>query len=306
MTARETSFHVGVDGGATRTRVLVVDDDGGERARRVGAGALVRASAPAAGAARLAELVRQALDEAGADSAATLCCALAGAGRTEEREAVEQALRNENLAGTVRVVGDVDAALEDALGDGPGTLLIAGTGSIGVGRGEDGALARVGGWGERLGDEGSGFALGIAALRAVARAHDGRGPETALTADILRFAGVTSPVALIAWADRADKPRIAALAPLVLNAATGDDVAAHIQDDAAADLAAHVHALHRRLGPWPEPPILALAGGLLHETSLRLALLDRIDRDGPPVRALDRPVDPVRGAARLARGMTSS
>src|SRR5690606_12096698 len=128
-----------------------------------------------------------------------------------------------------------------AFDDGAGILLIAGTGSSAWARGVDGRTARAGGWGHLLGDEGSGYALGVAALRAVARAHDGRAPSTDLRDAVLRHANVAAPEALIAWAASAAKAEIAALAPCVAEAAAADDaVARAIVDRAARDLADHV------------------------------------------------------------------
>lgn len=293
---------VGVDGGATRTRVLILDPDGNRRARRTGPGALVRAADPIAGADALMDLVRDTLTDADAQPpAAALCCALAGAGRRAERIALEDELARRGAAQHVRVVGDVDAALRDAFDHGPGILVIAGTGSIAVGRNADGQVIRVGGWGERMGDEGSGFALGIAALQAVARAHDHRAPATTLTDVVLRYADASGPAALIAWAEAADKSRIAALAPLVLQAAPHDDVATRILTDAAHHLADHVQTLHTRLEPWDAPPHLALAGGVLSpDAPLRNALLQELGHRGLQLTPLDRAVDAASGAARIA------
>ena len=78
----------------------------------------------------------------------------------------------------VLVVNDALVALEAGAGDGPGIVLIAGTGSICYGRNEEGQAARAGGWGYMLGDEGSGWWIGRRALSAVMRQFDGRGPAT--------------------------------------------------------------------------------------------------------------------------------
>src|SRR5690606_32133686 len=152
----------------------------------------------------------------------------------------------------------------DAFGSGPGLLVIAGTGSVAWGRAEDGRAARAGGWGHLLGDEGSGYALGLEALRAVVRAHDGRAPETTLRDAVLSHARARAPEELIAWAATAAKADIAALAPRVAAAAREGDAAARaIVDRAAHDLAGHIRALHARLGPWSAPPAVAMTGGLL-------------------------------------------
>lgn len=337
------SLVIGIDGGATRSRALVMDAEGAEVARAEGGPALVKADAPTAAASGLADLAARALaaarmDEPGAmrtpsgldpqttdgeaadlghaaeanahaavppdGRAAALCCALAGAGRQPERDAIQAALQARGLAHRIIVTTDAEAALEDAFAGGPGIIVIAGTGSIAWGRSADGRTTRAGGWGQRFGDEGSGYAIGIAALRATAQTHDGRGAATALVRPVLRHTGVVEPEALIAWAAAASKADIAALAPTVLAAAEeGDEVAGHLATRAGAELAMHVVALARRLGPWLDTLPLALAGGLLAPgRPLRRHVQNALDDLRCEAEPLDRIIDAARGAATLARG----
>ena len=102
----------------------------------------------------------------------------AGAGREPEREELRKALRGENLAPTVVVTTDIEIALAAAFTDGPGIVVSAGTGSVAVGRDQAGKRHRIGGYGWQMGDEGSGYAIGRAALGAVSRAVDARSPKT--------------------------------------------------------------------------------------------------------------------------------
>lgn len=299
-------LYVGIDGGGTRTTALVTDESGTELARLEGDAGIVQTLDPAAGAATLADLARYAAAEAGeAGTVAALCCALAGAGREPERRALEDALRALHPAERVLVTTDAEAALRDALGTGPGMLLIAGTGSIAWGRAADGTTARAGGWGQLLGDEGSGYALGLGALQAVVRMHDGRGPATTLGEPVLRAAGVPAPEGLVAFAAGASKADVAALAPLVADAAAaGDGVAAALVADAAHELALHVAALRRRLPAAPQPLPVALAGGLLAPGGpLRDPTSAAIHALGLAVHVLDRAVDGARGAAAIARDL---
>lgn len=321
---------IGIDGGGTRTTAVVTDPEGRELARVHGGAGLVRSTDPTAGAAALADLADRALHAAGlAPPATALCCALAGAGRPEDRLALAAALQREAIVERVRIVTDADAAFHDAFANGPGILLIAGTGSIALGRNQ-GTLERVGGWGTLLGDEGSGYAIGTAALRAAVRAYDGRGPATSLLPRIMAHLGLAQPDQLIHWCNCAAKRDLAALAPLTLTAAEeGDPVATTIAESAAHDLVDHLTAITRRLSPWRSPPTIALTGGLIaHGGPLRdrfLLVLDeefalRVDEtlhsaDTPfhgrelPLRTLRPrilmdPVDAARGAAALAREST--
>ena len=291
---------VGIDGGGTATRVLILDERGGALGRAEGGPALTDRPGAPIDIETVADTVARAAAAAGIElPAAALCAGFAGVGRELERGAVEAALAG-RLAARARVITDAEAAFFDAFADGPGLLLIAGTGSIALGRGEDGREARTGGWGTLLGDEGSGYDIGLSALRAAARATDGRGRPTDLLARLLAELGLARPEELIRWASGARKTAVAALAPSVCElAAQGDEVAAEIVAAVVASLAAHVDALLARLGPWSAPPGLALAGGLLAPGGrLRGAVVAAVAEYACVVS--DTQVEPVRGAARLA------
>lgn len=256
---------VGVDGGGTRTRAVILDEAGDELGRAATGPALVDRPELPIDIEGVVLTVRSAALAAGIElPCAALCGGFAGVGRERERRAVEAALAEHDLAPAVRVVTDAEAAFFDAFRDGPGLLLIAGTGSVALGRAEDGREARVGGWGLLLGDEGSGYEIGLRALRGIARSADGRGDETQLLPRFMAELKLVGPEDMIAWTAGAAKTAIAALAPTVCDlSADGDAVAAAIVTAAVASLAAHVDALLTRLAPWSAPPGLALAGGLL-------------------------------------------
>src|SRR5262249_36134598 len=159
---------------------------------------------------------------------ASACLGLAGAGRPEDQARVRQWVEAERLAEAIEVLGDVPLLLSAGTPDGWGVALVAGTGSISWGRAPDGRTARAGGWGSLLGDEGSAYALVLAALRTMACAADGRVRATALTERLLQAMGLPSAQALIAavhggsW----DRTRLAGLAPLVLETAREGDATA--------------------------------------------------------------------------------
>jgi glucosamine kinase len=297
------NFFVGVDGGRTRSTVTVTDAQGVELARVTGPAAVPRTAEPLTGSDALVRSITSAMRMAGlAPPATSLCCALAGAGAQLVRETISARLTAAGLASHAVVVTDAEAALQDAFGDGPGLILISGTGSVAWGRGSGGQTARAGGWGRMVGDEGSGFAIGIAALRAVMQAHDRRSPPTMLTERILTAISAKEAPMLVDWSERASKADIAGFAPLVLDAAEhGDAHAVEIVDDAAAALARHVHVLIERLGPWDAAPRLSFGGGLLTRAStLKTAVIRAIGRDDEVV-VNQAPLDPARGAGAIAR-----
>ena len=295
--------YIGVDGGGTHARAVAVDERGRELARRVGPAGLVDPRDPASAAAAVARLVHAVLADVGAPAAAALCCGLAGAGRPHEREAVRIALTLENLAERVNVVGDAEAAMADAFPDGAGVLVVAGTGSIAWARTPDGETLRVGGWGQLLGDEGSGYDIALHALRVIARAADGRLPATALTDVLLAAADLHAPDDLVAWTASATKARLAALAPAVLDCAEqGDPAAVRVRECAVAAISQLVTTAARRSAL--ESPIIALAGGLLAPGGpLRGSVATALQLHLPRARIIDRPVDAALGAARIARSL---
>jgi len=292
---------IGVDGGATRTRAVVLDETGRELARAEGRQAVANAREPHLAAASVADVGGRAARAVGMELPADgLFAGLTGAGREDARVAVEEELLRAGAARKVRVGTDFVTAFHDAFGDGPGILLIAGTGSSAMGRGEDGRETRCGGWGHHLGDEGSGYALGAAALRAAAWQADGRAPATGLPAAVLGFLELERTEDLIAWAAAAAKNEVAALAPTVGAAAeAGDPAAVEIVTRAVRDMEAHAVALRERLGPWRNTPTVAFTGGLLHQgRPLRAPLAAALLARGFTV--LEREPDPAMGAARLA------
>lgn len=296
---------VGVDGGGTSTRAMVADERGAELATVMGRASAVRPGEAEASADVIADTVREALAAADMEEARprSLCVGVAGVGRDAERDALWQALTQRELADEVLVQPDALIALEDAFGDGPGILLIAGTGSVAFARGPAGALSRCGGWGPTFGDEGSGAWIGRRALSVVTAASDGREPPTALTGAILTACEVDDVQALIPWAARATPALLATLAPAVLQVAgTGDLRANALLSMAVEELVVHVRALARQLFVDERAAIpVALAGGLLTRGApLRRRLEHRLRTAVPGAQIHPQPVVPVRGAVRAA------
>jgi N-acetylglucosamine kinase-like BadF-type ATPase len=201
----------------------------------------------------------------------------------------------------VRVTTDGEIALEAAFPDGPGIVVTSGSGSIAYARDARGQLSRTGGLGWRIGDEGSGYALGRAALQAVGQAAEGRGKMTALTDRLFPATGVASLDQLVKWSLSAAPRDVASLAREVISAAdAGDEVAIELVDEAAVELALHVEALLPRLIEV-RPLRVAFNGGILSSTSaVRRSLTAILEETQPELEIVEAPVDPPVGALRLA------
>lgn len=179
---------------------------------------------------------------------------------------------------------DVEIALVGAHGKREGVLILAGTGSVAYGVNPAGEAMLLGGWGHLLGDEGSGFWIGLAALKALAQASEHRAEPTTLAPLILEKLACHRPRDLIQW--MYGQPRaaeIAQLAPLVLaQAELGDAVAMQTIDEAVQQLAGLARATLKNLN-FPDAPV-AFAGGLLsHENRLSRGLCAALGLPNLPI-----------------------
>jgi N-acetylglucosamine kinase-like BadF-type ATPase len=291
---------LGVDGGATKTLAVIVDADG----RECGRGMAGSGNQAAVGLERAIESIRGAVAEAARHAGAgtpfhAAWIGLAGVDRPGDRDRLLPHLHT--LAGIVRLTNDAELALT-GLNQTVGVAVIAGTGSISLGRDAMGTTARSGGWGHIIGDEGSGYELGRLALKAAARASDGRGPQTALLPAIMAAWQLSRPDAMISrvYPD-GDKGEIARLSALVFAAAReGDAIARRIVYAAAAELALAALAVGGMLD-FPDGKLpLALAGGMLiHEANFRAMVLRRLRRRRP-IGQVALVAEPALSAARAA------
>jgi N-acetylmuramic acid 6-phosphate etherase len=304
---------LGIDGGGSKTLVWLSDAHAADAEPR-GIGAAGPSNPQSVGwAAALANIdraVQRAYQSAGAarEPAAAACLAIAGTGRQADQERLLTWCRQQRLASRVQVVHDVQPLLAAGTRAGWGVALVAGTGSFACGRDSQGRMVRAGGWGYLFDDEGSGYDLVRQGLHAVACAVDGRGPGTRLVADFQHALNVAQPAEIVpaVYARAEDRPWLAALAPVVLEAASaGDDVAQQLVEQAADRLAGLVAAVRRQL---PEPVHdLALSGGLLlRADGLRNRLLRRLAADWPDCQHVGIVPQPVVGAVQLARHLWAS
>jgi N-acetylmuramic acid 6-phosphate etherase len=307
-----TDLYLGIDGGGTHTVALLAHAEAGpgNRWTLLGRGEAGPSNLQAVGAGRALAALDEAVGKAFAGAAlgrrpvVAACLGLAGAGRPEDQAVIQDWAARVKLAAVVEVTGDAPLLLAAGTPHGWGVALVAGTGSMAFARDHEGRTARAGGWGYLLGDEGSGYALVVAALQAVARAVDGRGPATELRGRLLARLGLTHPNELIGAVYRSglDRTDLAALAPLVFEAAdAGDETAAGIVSQGAGQLAATVVAAARQLHLERLPLPVALAGGvLLASPSYRERVLTALNSDGLRAEPVTLVHEPAEGAVQLA------
>lgn len=297
-------MHVlGIDAGGTKTVCLLADARGDVVAEARGGGANLQS----AGELEVEKVLHRVMESALAEHdirPAAICLGIAGVDRPEDAAAVRGIMRRIGFKTHTLVVNDALVALAAGAGDDPGVVIVAGTGSIAYGRDAAGRAARAGGWGHLLGDEGGGFWIGRAALSAVVRQADGRGPATRLTEMVLSHMRLASPTELIHEIYYRDlqRPAIAGLAALVQRATdAGDAVASQILSRASAELAAAAASVVGRLGMRGEAFPTILAGGIFRGVPwLTRDVTARLSEVAPrsDVRLLD--AEPAVGAVRLA------
>jgi N-acetylglucosamine kinase-like BadF-type ATPase len=258
-------MHVlGIDAGGTKTVCLLADEEG----RIISEARAGGANLQAAGELEVEKVLHAVMERALGDrdlQPAAICLGIAGVDRESDAVAVRGIMRRIGFKARTLVVNDALIALVAGAGDLPGIVIVAGTGSIAYGRDAKGRAARAGGWGYVLGDEGGGFWIGRAALHAVVREFDGRGPRTTLTDRVLAAMHLDRPTELIhaVYAGGLHRYAIADIAPVVQQAAdAGDAVAADIVSRAGVELAAAATSVITRLEMRGELFPTLLAGGV--------------------------------------------
>jgi glucosamine kinase len=295
---------VGVDAGGTSTLAAVAEDGRLLRTRESEA-ANASSRGVEAASATIAQTITAALD--GGIPAAVFVGA-AGAGRAEIAHSIEETLASRFPGARVAVRDDACIALRAAVPQGDGLVLIAGTGSVAYAE-HDGAGYRAGGYGYLLGDEGSGFAMGSAAIRLLLRAFDERGPKDEFTQEIAARLEAQTAMEVLGrvYGNPHAVALIASLAPVVLDAANrGDRTAAKIVQTAAHELAEMVRTLAKRAGLIDSEAPIVFAGGLLRDNSMLTYLLEtRLRNELPAMPILKGDIEPYLGALAEAEKLLS-
>lgn len=249
-------YFIGVDGGGTGTRVLVVNAEGQEIARGNAGPSGLMHGAEAAWKAILSAIT-QAFQQANLAlpplSVMAVGCGLAGV--NNRQWASEFIAANPGVAG-LAVETDAGTTLLGAHQGQPGAIIALGTGSVGEVMQADGSRREVGGWGFPSSDEASGAWMGLRAINHLQHALDGRTSMDEFAQALLNFCGGTRD-AVFAWLSQANQTKFAQLAPLVLEFAEKSGRARNILLEAGIE----VEKMANALDPSGTIPV-ALCGGL--------------------------------------------
>jgi N-acetylmuramic acid 6-phosphate etherase len=298
-------YILGVDGGGTKTVALLGDLDRNVLARGISGPSNTNTVGFDTACLALESAINMARkDHSGEISA--VCFGLAGAGRKEDIEQFQNWAVHKFPKTLVKVVNDAEILLMAGAASGPALALICGTGSIVYGRTITGELIRAGGWGYLFGDEGSGYSISIAALRAVMQAYDGRGHETLLSKLVLERFGLHIPPELVHAIYGAESPRseVATLSDLVEQAASrGDSVAIAILETSAQELVRTIAAVYPKLGTSAVPLVIT-GGTILHGRHLKKAFHRACETERLIFSGVHYVVEPAEGALKLARQLS--
>jgi glucosamine kinase len=299
------SIAVGVDAGGSKTAVVHAVDGKPSRIELCdGANASVRGAEAAA--AIIAGAVERSLD-GGVPHA--IFVGAAGASRREVRDAIETALHSRYASSRIAVRDDAYIALRASVPHGDGVVAIAGTGSIVYAQHGDEAY-RCGGYGYLLGDDGSGFAIGSAAINHVLRCYDGRVPRDELVAAIEAQFEADGLESVLQAVYRSDRPVgvVASAARTVLDVAqTGERSATKIVQTAALGLGDLLKSVIKRAGLTGHSAPIVLAGGLLASNNLLTYLLEtRLLNEHPHMPVTKGVTEPCFGALSEAQRLLES
>jgi glucosamine kinase len=299
---------LGIDGGGTKTRASIVAGDkvlgyaenGSIKRLRVGAEAAEK---------HLRAVLKDTFAQAGKVEIAAATVGVASATMPGVPEWIKAVLHDFGVDRS-EIVGDEVIALDAAFKGGPGILQIAGTGSNTVGRGPDGRRENAGGWSSRLGDEGSGYWIGVNAVRQALHAYDREEPSRVLET-VGGIWGTKSIDELVNVGDGTPSPDFAALAPAISGLAEeGDAVAAAVLAQAAKDLVEFVllvrAKLRRKHNLTAEVPV-AWIGSVIGKSKLvREPFFAGLRAAAPEMPILETEVAGIEGAVWRAQRMAAS
>lgn len=259
------SFTLGIDGGGTRTRAVVVDGQG----TVLGVGISGPSDFDAVGLdiarSNLHQAIKQACESmSGLSEIKSIYLGIAGVVAEKDTQVVSNMLNGIEFSpdAIINISHDCKTALAGAIGDKQGLVLVSGTGSSCFGRNSKGQELLSGGWGFLLADVGSGYYLGHQALVAIVNAFDGRGKLTALTDPVLTALQIDdiNDVMNRIYHPKLDTSGIASLAPIVTNLAVKDDVAMSIIENGCKGLVEVVGSVVSRLKFENDYYIVAVGG----------------------------------------------
>ncbi len=256
------ALYLGVDGGGVRTTAIVANENGKVLAKTVGASIDYKTIGLTSARKNLKNIVKELCEKTGED---TFKCACIGSSALKSRASAketESLISNIIEADNVIMDSSIFTAMECMVDTGPCALVISGIDSMVAARNAKGKMTNAGGWGYLLGNDGSGYAIAMDAIRYAIRAYEGSEEPTRLTDDMVEYFNLYSLQDLRdKFFDPAtERGKISAFASRVFSCASaGDKVAAEIIAKHARLLAGTTKSL---IKDFPADTVIGMWGGV--------------------------------------------
>jgi N-acetylglucosamine kinase-like BadF-type ATPase len=297
---------LGVDGGATKTHIALMNEAREVRCEGVaGPSNPLRVGVETA-VTNIAKAINEACDRDGVSRGdiASATLGLAGVRRADLKRSVRESFIKRVGIRKVEVVTDAEIALYATTQGKPGLVVIAGTGSVCLGKNENGDMAISGGWGPLAGDEGGGVGIAQQALHTIAKASDGRGVPTMLSQRASEYFRASGPENLIVaiYSPQVDNSRIAGFARLVVETAQdGDEIAMQILNDAGFELGLAACAVIGKLGLENRRVPIGCVGSVFHAGELLTEpMIEKVRTCAPKAFLTEPSMPPAHAAALMA------
>ncbi|MFZ5948683.1 MAG: N-acetylglucosamine kinase [Stygiobacter sp.] len=299
-------YLIGLDGGGTKTKCVVTDFQFNKLYECVGGASNFLIIGTEKVSETIFSLIKESVDnlKINYDEISAVLIGTTGAGRIEDANKLKndftEFTKSKGIELNFFVESDARIALEGAFSGKPGSLLIAGTGSIIFGKDKSGNIYRVGGFGKLIGDEGSGLVIGRKGLQAVSKFFDGRIDKT-LLADFLKNEFNISDGASLISAIYRNNFDIASFAPNVIQAAQQNDFEAlKICENETDELILHIKAMYNLLNERKMK--LSLVGGIISTDNFYSNLFKKKLNEQLPFVEIVNPENPPEiGAVILAK-----
>jgi len=298
-------YYIGIDGGGSFSRLVAIDADKCIIGRIEGASTNIASMGYGGVLENIGSLIAEFNSVSGTTLAdcGGICIGTAGVGIPEHSRSVTHIFRQIGFDGKLKVITDGELVLLAETKGQPGAAVISGTGSIAYAMDKHGNTLRAGGWGHLIDDGGSGYGIGIDAIKCALMDFDGRGEKTMITSLVDRHFGLNGEIGGVLkyiYAPDFTKARIAEVALLVKQAyEKGDNVAVQILDRAAANLTALATTLIKRAG-LDEHKLVISGSVLLKSDFIRDKFNEGIVKYYPKMQIVQPSEKPEMGAAILA------
>lgn len=286
-------YVIGVDGGGTKTEATAYDSEGKVIMTSIkGFANLLNNREKALD--NIVSSIKEVVDELAGKELRGVYLGIAGSEVGENSKIIKDTIKDKLKIDCV-VMNDSEIALKAMLKGEDGILTIAGTGSVAFGINNN-VTSRCGGWGNLLGDEGSGYKIAIEAIKIMIFEQENCIPQSQLTKNIMSKLKINSVDEVTSFVYSSTKDEIASLTKIVARLGEeGDEIASEILINEGIEIAKTVKNLYKKLNF--ESCSIALVGGVIRNIKIfRMAFEDYLRANIVIENIVDEEISPTIGA----------